>query len=113
MLNLDSVDAGTLCSLFEGNCSYLDSDPTPIFSEGSAAQQAYLPRLPSAVMLNTLCIQPLTASNMLQVAAALIPLSQALYANGDLEPARETCTRALKILQMAYGQSPSVEVSNT
>ncbi len=47
---------------------------------------------------------------MLQVAAALIPLSQALYANGDLEPARETCTRALKILQMAYGQSPSVEV---
>lgn len=57
--------------------------------------------------------QPPTAWNMLKVAAALIPLSQALYANGDLEPARETCTRALKILQMAYGQSPSVEVSNT
>lgn len=46
-----------------------------------------------------------------QVATALIPLSQALYANGDLEPARETCTRALKILQMAYGESPCVEVS--
>lgn len=46
-----------------------------------------------------------------QVATALIPLSQALYANGDLGPARETCTRALKILQMAYGQSPTVEVS--
>eukprot|EP00903_Cladosiphon_okamuranus_P015273 g14114.t1 len=46
-----------------------------------------------------------------QVATALIPLSQALYANGDLEPARETCTRALKILQMAYGQSPSVEMA--
>lgn len=46
-----------------------------------------------------------------QVAAALIPLSQALYANGDLDPARESCTRALKILQMAYGQNPTVEVS--
>lgn len=46
-----------------------------------------------------------------QVASALIPLSQALYANGDLDPARETCTRALKILQMAFGQSPTVEVS--
>lgn len=53
----------------------------------------------------------MTAWIMVQVATALIPLSQALYANGDLEPARETCTRALKILQMAYGQSPSVEVS--
>lgn len=46
-----------------------------------------------------------------QVATALVPLSQALYANGDLDPARETCTRALKILQMAYGQSPSVEMA--
>lgn len=46
----------------------------------------------------------------LQVAAALIPLSQALYANGDLGPARQSCTRALQILQMAYKERPSVEV---
>lgn len=46
-----------------------------------------------------------------QVASALIPLSQALYANGDLGPARESCTRALKILQVAFGPSPRVEVS--
>lgn len=45
-----------------------------------------------------------------QVAAALIPLAQALFANGDIGPARETCTRALKILQVAYGSTPSVEV---
>ncbi|CAM9264130.1 unnamed protein product [Scytosiphon promiscuus] len=46
-----------------------------------------------------------------QVAATLIPLAQALYANGDLGPAREACTRALKILQMAYKQTPSVEMA--
>lgn len=45
-----------------------------------------------------------------QVASALIPLSQALYANGDMGPARETCTRALKILQASYGAKPTVEV---
>ncbi|CAM9210238.1 unnamed protein product [Laminaria digitata] len=46
-----------------------------------------------------------------QVASALIPLSQALYANGDLGPARESCTRALKILQVAFGPSPRVETA--
>ena len=57
---------------------------------------------PSAWLLHWTC---------LQVASALIPLSQALYANGDLGPARESCTRALKILQVAFGPSPRVEVS--
>ncbi|CAB1104128.1 unnamed protein product [Ectocarpus sp. CCAP 1310/34] len=46
-----------------------------------------------------------------QVAAALIPLSQALYANGDLGPARQSCTRALQILQRAYKERPSVEMA--
>lgn len=45
------------------------------------------------------------------MAATLIPLAQVLFANGDISPARETCTRALKILQVAYGSTPSVEVS--
>lgn len=47
----------------------------------------------------------------LQVAAALIPLAQALYANGDIGPARETCSRALKILQSVFGNNPTVEVT--
>lgn len=48
---------------------------------------------------------------VVQIAGVLIPLSQALYANGDMDPARQACTRALKILQRAFGNNPTIEVS--
>lgn len=44
------------------------------------------------------------------MAGALIPLAQAMFANGDLGPARDACTRALKILQVSFGQTPRIEV---
>lgn len=47
---------------------------------------------------------------MFQVAGALIPLAQAMYANRDIGPARQACTRAMKILQRVFGDRPSIEV---
>ncbi|CAM9107511.1 unnamed protein product [Choristocarpus tenellus] len=85
----------------------VDGQPSIALQGQSQEEDTSIPALAQAVDTEESKFGPMHP----QVAKALIALGAALNVNGDLFPAKESCTRALQILQSVHGSNPNGEMA--